>query len=847
MNEGGTRAGPTLTASVPPVAAATQRCYLRNGHAMFRVITEGAEYREHVLLKDGQGILLRPGGPEDLDAVRRLMRAASTDSLRMRFMASVSEVPESTLKDMCGGDFTERGCLLALIGDDDDERVVGIGNYIGLGNGKTAEVAFLVADEFQGRGISTLLLERLAGFAAGHGYVELEADVLFENQAMMRVFSSSGFELHRGVEGGVVHVELPVRGALALHERGELRERIAVANSLAPVLRPKAIAVVGASRDPAAIGSMVFRHILHAPSRGTVYPVNLEAESVHGVRAYPDLSELPERVDLAVVAVPAEAVLGVAEEAIHAGAKGLVVVSSGFAESSDEGRERERRLVELVRAHGVRLIGPNCLGIINTDADVHLNASLAPAMPPVGRVGFFSHSGGLGLVILEHASRRGIGFSTFVSAGNRADVSGNDLLEYWEEDPRTDVAILYLEAFGNPRRFVRIARRFAHRKPILCVKSARSAAGQHSAWGRWSRGSFGTESEVDALFQQTGLIRAATLDELFDVAVLLAHQPLPTGNRVAIVCNSRGVATLLADACSANGLELDGPGIVDLGPLATPDAYEDAVREAVENDDVDALMVTFASVGDAPGAPIADAIRRGYVQGRSSVGADKPVLLNLMGVDSALGTTAPISSGDVPDAPVFPLFLFPESAARALAKVVSYAAFRQRRLGRLVWFEDVDPGAARQLATRALDAPPDDSGLRWVDGDEAASLLACFGIAVGGEPGPDDGGACLEVRSGPFFGQHIELLPPGGRAIVRITPLTDEDVQDAVTDAGIAADYEARELLGRLSQLIEEVPWVAAMQARLTVPPTGGPTCSVAGDVRIGLRPPRPIPDGTGG
>lgn len=806
---------------------------------MFRVITEGADYREHVLLKDGQGVLLRPGTPDDLSAVRQLFKATSTDSLRMRFMASIAEVPESTLHDMCGGDFSERGCLLVIIGEDDEMRVVGIGNYIGLGNGKTAEVAFLVADEFQGRGISTLLLERLAGLAAAHGYVEFEADVLFENQAMINVFKSSGFEIHRGVEDGVVHVELPVRGAVAVHERGELRERIAVANSLAPLLRPRTVAVVGASREPSGIGNMIFRHILHAPFQGTVYPINLEAESVHGVRAYPALDQLPEAVDLAVVAVPANHVLDVAEQAVRAGAKGLVVVSAGFGESGADGRERERRLVELVRAHGVRLIGPNCLGIITTDPGVHLNASLAPTIPPLGRVGFFSHSGGLGLVILEHAARRGIGFSTFVSAGNRADVSGNDLLQYWEEDPATDMALLYLETFGNPRRFVRIARRFTQRKPILCVKSARSTAGQHTAVGR-SRGTFGSESEIEALFQQTGLIRAETLDELFDVAVLLAHQPLPRGNRVAVVCNSRGVATLLADACAANDLDLSGPGIDDLGPTATPPDYERAVREALEHDEVDALVVTFACVGDCEGGPIAEAIRRGYIAASSSTAVGKPTMLCLMGMEGALGPESVQGVQTKSEGPVFPLFLFPESAPRALGKVVRYSTFQQRKLGKLVWHEDVDPAAARQLVAAKLREPPDDTGMVWVEGRAAAALLEHFGIATraaGAEAEPD---AVLAVRSDPFFGPLIELTSRDGGPVVRITPLTDEDVADAVATAGIPSNLSAHELLGRISQLIEELPWVAAMSTRLAPTPAGGSGCTVVDDVRIGLLASRP-------
>ncbi len=474
---------------------------------MVRIIPDGLEFQEHALLKDGQGVFLRPATPDDFALVESFMHTVSQESLRMRFMASMSEVPRPVIEDLCNGDFTDRGCLLAITGEGDRARVVGLGNYIGLGNGRSAEVAFLVADEFHGRGISTAVLERLAGLAAAQGYVELEAEVLPENQPMLNVFKNSGFKVHQVWDSGAVHIELPVTGAAALRERAELRERIAVANSLLPLLRPSTVAVVGASRKTTSIGNMVFRHILSSGLAGTVYPVNPQAASVNGVKAYASPADLPEPIDLAVVAVPAEGVLEVAEQVIEAGAKGLVVVTAGFAEAGEEGEERQRRLVDLVRSRGVRLVGPSCLGLMNADPEVRLNASLAPDLARTGPAGFFSHSAALGLVILEHAAERGIGFSTFVSAGNRADVSGNDLLLYWEEDPATTIAILYLETFGNPRRFVRIARRMTHKKPILCVKSARSRAGRMAAEAK-SGLQTGGELEVEALFRQTGIIRA---------------------------------------------------------------------------------------------------------------------------------------------------------------------------------------------------------------------------------------------------------------------------------------------------------------------------------------------------
>ncbi len=802
------------------------------GAAMFRIITDGARYREHVLLKDGLGVLLRIGTAEDVPAVADLMRRVSQETLQMRFMGSVAEVSESTVRDMCTGQLTDRGCVLALVGEDDDRTVVGVGNYIGFGNGRTAEVAFLVDDAYQGRGISTLLLERLAGLAAAQGYVAFQAEVLFENQAMMGVFRSSGFDIHQGVEEGVFHVELPVGGAAALRERTELRERIAVAASLKPVLRPRTVAVVGASREPDAIGNLIFRHILHAGFPGTVYPVNPRAESVHGVRAFPSATELPEPVDLAVIAVPASTVIQAAEQAVYAGAKALVVVSSGFAETGAEGAERQQQLVQLVRAHGVRLVGPNCLGIMNTDPEVHLNATLATGLAPRGRVGLFSHSGALGLVILEHAAERGVGLSTFVAAGNRAELSGNDLLLYWEEDAATDVAILYLETFGNPRRFTRIARRMSHRKPIVCIKSARTRAGQVAA-GAGGGVAFGSEVQVEALFQQAGLIRAETLEEMFDVAVLLANQPLPRGHRVAAVSNSRGAATLFVDAGEAEGLELAGPGISDLGPLASPEEYEDAVRTALEHEEVDAVFVSFACVGECTPDPVGRAVRRAAVRAQKHTGVAKPVLLCLMGHVGAVRPRLANRQGAEREA--FPSYRFPEEAAHALGRVVRYARYLQRKPGALVWYDDVDSSAARQRV-HALLADVTTKSSVTVTGTAATELAGQFNLACSGS-GFDDGDPVrLNVRTDDHFGPLIELRRGETLLAVRLTPLSDRDVAETVAAVGLPERWDSDELLGRVSQMIEELPWLHAMQATVVVGAREG-SVALASDLTIELRP----------
>jgi len=704
--------------------------------------------------------------------------------------------------------------LLAITGEGQEARVVGLGNYIGTGAGRSAEVAFLVDDAYQGRGISTLLLERLAGLAAANGYIELEAEVLPDNHPMLGVFKSSGFQNHQVWDSDTVHIELPVTGAAAVWERADLRERIAVANSLVPLLKPNAVAVIGASRNASAIGNMIFTNILSAGFRGTIYPVNPQAASVNGVKAYASMEEIPEEIDMAVIAVPADKVQKVAAKAITAGAKGLIVVTAGFAEAGEEGAERQRRLIELTRAHGVRLIGPSCLGVMNTDPEVRLNASLAPELALSGPAGFFSHSAALGLVILDHAREKGVGFTGFVSAGNRADVSGNDLLQYWEEDPNTKLAILYLETFGNPRRFVRIARRMSYKKPILCVKSARSSAGRRAAESK-SGTQAGGASEVQALLRQTGIILAETLEELFDVAVVLAHQPLPQGNRVTVIANSAGMATLFADSCDANGLELQGPGLVNLGAFTSPESYEEAVRQALEHEDVDALLVGYACVGQCGSEPVAAAIRRGVKKAEEKIGRQKTVVLCLMG---ATGTVALIEEdGNRQQERKFPAFRFPESAARALARVVRYAEFRELPAGKLVWYEDIHADEARRRVQEILkeQRPSAENGLVEASGTMAEQLLDYFGLPTSKEGVKIKETFTARVRPDALFGPLIDFARPGIPPVVRITPLTDRDLKEIIAEAQLPEGGGCAAVLGRLSQMIEEIPWLWQLEVNI--------------------------------
>jgi acyl-CoA synthetase (NDP forming)/RimJ/RimL family protein N-acetyltransferase len=773
---------------------------------MFRIIPEGLAYKEHVLLKNGQGLLLKPAEKADIPLVESFLKRISPESLRMRFMGSVSEIPQKLIQELCKGDFTLNGCLLAITGEDPETRVVGLGNYVAMGNGRTAEVAFLIEDEFQGRGIGTLLLERLAGLAAANGFVEFEAEVLPDNRPMLNVFKSSGFEKHRVWHSDTVHFELPVSGAAALWEKADLREKFAVANSLIPLLRPKAIAVAGASRDSSSIGNMIFRNILSANFNGTVYPINPQAASVNGIKAYSSAHELPEKVELAVIALPAEKVQEVAEELLQAGVKAFVVVSAGFADTGPEGIKRQKKLVELLRAHGARLLGPSCLGLMNTDPEVRLNASLAPKIMPPGQTGFFSHSAALGLVILDYAREKGISFTTFVSAGNRADVSGNDFLQYWDEDQNTKMVILYLETFGNPRRFVRIARRMSYKKPILCVKGARSIAGKKAAEAKSGLHTAGN-LEVEALFQQTGIILAPSLEELFDVAVILSSQPLPRGNRTNIIANSSGMATLFADACETNGLVIEGEGIIDLGAFTSPENYETAIRDSLAKESVDLLLIGFACVGDCNVESFAAAINRGVNSAEETTKIKKPVLLCLMGSTGSISLT----DSSQKSKNKFPTFRFPELAVNAIGRIIRYVEFKKQPLGKIVWYEDVKAEEARNLIHNLLSAEISQKVIE-LQKESSQKLLRFFGIQTIDIPGTHLNKYKIKIRPDQMFGPLLEIITQNNESILRITPLTERDLEEVIQEMHLTKDSGISQVLGRLSQMIEEIPWLWSLE-----------------------------------
>ena len=509
--------------------------------------------------------------------------------------------------------------------------------------------------------------------------------------------------------------------------------RISRTESLSALLRPRSVAAIGASRRRGTIGGELFRNLLSSEFTGVIYPVNPTAGVVQSVAAYASVLDVPGEVDVAVVMVPARHVQRVVAECAEKGVKALIVVTAGFKEIGARGEDLEDQLLELVRSSGMCMVGPNCLGVINTDPAVRLNATFAPTFPAHGRMAFMSQSGGLGVAIIDRCQELGLGISTFVSVGNKADVSANDLIEYWEHDDDTDVILLYLESFGNPRKFTPIARRVGRRKPIIVVKAGRTASGRRAASSH-TGALAGVDLAADALFRQGGVIRTDTLDEMFDTAMVLLNQPIPRGRRIAVLTNAGGPGILAADACEQLGLELpelapqtverlrsilpdeaSTSNPVDMVASATAERFLEATRILLAADEVDILLTIFVPPIITQPDDVADAIAR------ASEGTGKPVVSCLMGAHGVVAGRRRHGDGQVPS------FQFPESAARAIAQVASYGEWLRRPEGARPVFEDVDPLRARALIDRRLaDELP--GAPVWLHAEDCRELLAAFGI-----------------------------------------------------------------------------------------------------------------------
>jgi acyl-CoA synthetase (NDP forming)/RimJ/RimL family protein N-acetyltransferase len=727
-----------------------------------------AHWEADIVLRDGGTARIRPLTPDDAGRLVAFYTDVSDQSKYYRFFAPYPRLSDRDVRRFTHHDYVNRVGLAVLVRDEiiatvRFDRIDETGRPTETGT--DAEVAFLVQDAHQGRGVASALLEHIAAVAGERGIRRFIAEVLPDNRKMGKVFTDAGYTQHRSFADGVLHFELdlePTERSLAVMRS---REHRAEARSTQRLLAPGSVAVIGAGRSPGGVGRSVLRNLVGSGFTGKVQAVNRNADTdeLDGVPLRRSLAELPDPVDLAVIAVPADQVIAVVAECGAHGVQGLVVVTAGYAETGVAGRARQRDLVRQARAAGMRVIGPNAFGLLNTDPAVRLNASLSPQLPARGPLGVFSQSGAIGAALLEAAHRRGLGLSSFASTGNRADVSGNDLLQYWEEDEATRVVLLYLESFGNPRKFSRIARRISADKPIVVIKGGRHTgsipAGHAAAVTRID------DSTVDTLFQQAGVVRVDTITELYDAADLFAHQPLPAGDRIAVVGNSDSLGLLTHDAALSAGLHPLPPQ--DLTTSATPEDFTAGLTAAIDRPDSDVVVaVVIPPIGTAelprfPGSGLLEADRTG--RGAPTLDRIADALTAAATRANAAGKPLLLIHLALPELarPGLPTYPRPERAVRALAHAVRHSAWRRNNAdtGRIPELDGVAEAPARRQVAAAL------SSASEVQLDESASaaLLAHYGIRVlGARPAADEQSA-VAAATGLGYPVALKATGPGLR------------------------------------------------------------------------------------
>lgn len=684
-----------------------------------------------IILKDGHTFKVRPITPDDRDKLRDLFYRLSPQTRYLRFGHVKEHISDTELDYFTRVHAPESYAYLGLTGEGGEEQIRAVGRWFLSDDRGTAEIAFVVEDNIQARGIGTALLEKLAETALTFRIKKLIAHVLPENTRMLRVFDESGFMMSKRLHDGFFEIAFDLERQEEFSKRQALREHLARSLGMRRMMYPKTIAVVGASRDPESVGGKVFRNLLYNNFSGAVFPVNPKASSVNGVLCYPFVSDIPGDVDLAVIVVPANRVLDVVDACGKRGVWSVVIISAGFSESGPEGKERQRLLREKVLSYGMRCVGPNCLGIMNTDPSVNLNATFANTWPPRGNLSIGSHSGALGLSLLDYVKSNNLGIAHFASIGNRMDVSSNDLLEFWEDDENTSVILLYLETFGNTRRFSRIARRISRKKPVVAVKAGRSDVGGRAA-GSHTGALAASDTAVDALFKQAGVIRVNTIEEMFNVSKLLAAQPLLQGPNIGILTNAGGPGVLAADAAVGWGLSVPALSAdtqkklaaflpreaaltnpVDIIASAGGEQFEQSLRVMLDDPALDAVLVINIPLRSPE--EIAAAIRRvmaGY-KGK------KPVLACFM-MSGAAAVDLRYGDGSL-----LPVYMFPEDAVQSLALAWPYARYRKRSEGRFRQFPDIDEEAARRYL-RSRGALATQGG--WLAPDSAMGLLRKYGI-----------------------------------------------------------------------------------------------------------------------
>jgi acetyl coenzyme A synthetase (ADP forming)-like protein len=745
------------------------------------------ELQATIVLRDGALARVRPIRPDDEAELLQFLQSLPEEDRRMRFFGLGSNLERTAIEE-ANVDYVHSLGLLATV--EPEARIVGHVLYQLTGEA-TAEVAFAVLPSYQGLGLATLLLGQLAEAASRRGIQTFEAVVLNENLRMLDVLRGSGFPVQTRHAHGAIEFTFPTSLNAEALARFEQREEVAAASALRRILYPSSVAVVGASQRVGTVGAAVVRNLQSAKFPGRIYPVNPTATTIQGLQAFPNVEAIPMPVDLAVIAVASSRVLEVAEACGRKGVRSLIMLTAGFNEIGGEGRQRERDLMRICQSYGMRMIGPNCIGVINADPAAPLNATFGPLMAPPGRIGMATQSGALALAAIDFTTARRLGFSSLVSMGNKADISGNDLLGYWHSDPHTEVILLYLESFGNPRKFGRLARSIGRSKPIIALKSGRSTVGARATASHTGALLSASDVTVDALFRQAGVIRTDTLDEMLDVADLLAHQPLPAGPRVAIVTNAGGPAVMCADTCEARGLEVvslsdatkaalravlppeasvNNP--VDMIAAATPEQYRGALELVASDPNVDSIISIFLP----PLATQPEDVARAVVSAidDDAVGG-KPVLGVFMSAQELPDLVTRVR-GRVPG------YHMPEPAAIAVAHAVRYAAFRARATDDVAELAGIQQDAAGILIAEALAR-----GDSWLTPDDVRGLLHLYGIPVVEQrtvETVEEAGAAADEMGGEIALKAIapDLLHKSDAGGVRLRLLGSEAVRDAATD-----------------------------------------------------------------
>jgi acyl-CoA synthetase (NDP forming)/GNAT superfamily N-acetyltransferase len=780
-----------------------------------------------VLLADGRIAAIRPLAPTDRAGLMALHDAAGDESLRLRFFSLSREAARAYVDHLMAGSGDTVATLVATVGG--TIVATAVAERVGP---DLAEAAFLVADAEHRHGLGSLLLEHLAAACRDVGIRRLVAEVLPANHAMLTLFRGAGFTLTQRNDHGVLLVEMSTEATAAAVEVADRRERASEARSLAPLLHPRSVAIVGVRRDGSGLGRAVLTSVLEGGFTGAVHVVHPEVDSVDGVGAFPRLSDVPGHVDVAVVAVPAHHVLDTVRDAARAGVSAVVVISSGFGELGPDGAAMQQRLLRTARDHNIRLIGPNCLGVMVNDPEVRLNATFTRSVPPPGGLAIASQSGGVGIAFLDLARELGLGVSTFISLGNKADVSGNDLLAAWLDDPTVTAAALYLESFGNAPKFARIARRFAERKPVLAVVGGRSASGRRGGASHTAAAATPAVG-VDALFSHAGVLGCASAEEMGRTALLLAEQPLPRGRRLAVVSNAGGLGVLAADAADLHGLDVPelSSGLrsrisdhvagtvgtanpVDLGAGACADDVRSVAAALLASGEVDALLVVLVPTSATPAQPLVDAL----VATRAGFPATPVALVGLGGLGKgAEGVT---------------VFRAVDDAVEAMGAAARYASWLATPRTLPASHDEERAAAARGVALGLLDDLGDGGG--WVDAADVPGLLGPYGLEPVGRLA-NDLGTATRVASDVGYPVVVKIadrdvVHKSDRGLVRLGLDSDEGVEEAVR--AFAAE------LGRSTVPVLVQPFVRGVEVALGVvrDPSLGPLVMVAaGGVATGI------------